>query len=631
MRPQTVLVLGFSLLVLIYSFGYLTWYSGTPLGRAPVLDEREILALAEQIAMGQLPAEPFYRAPLYPALLSIPLLFGSDPLGLPFLARLFNGVCHLISAFFAWRIASRLWQRREAQYLSAGLIGFNPVLLHFCGDALDITCAITVMLASVNLVLVAIDQQSKIYWRWWVAGVGLGIGVLLRPQLLPLLLALPVISAFIAIPHVGGAWRGCAGLLSGLGCLLIFGAVNYSIGREFNLLPWQGAYNFWAANGPDANGRYFEQRLPVHIVDPTANTARVESEMLYRQAQPGASTAPRAMSAYWQARTFQAIAEDPLRWLELVSSKAFFLLNNIEQYNNKTYEFHRLRSPLLRLNPLGWSVLLAFGIAGMVTHWQRPACRALAVLVIAYAAGTLLYFVSDRFRAPLVPLLALAGGGALVSARSTVARWRGIFIAVLFTAVSLLPVNPTLRTQTYIQDELALARAHSRLNEFDAAEVWAERALARAPRRTSVLALVCVARFNAWLYGPRDLLSPVLRESWRTACAASAKLSPTSNRILGYLDWRAGDSLAARQRWRGIVAAASEEQNEALAWLLLTGALRAEDQHTLELHRSGADARPLLVALAWQGDRDALGELTARHPKTRIAREFLALNRLFKN
>src|ERR1022692_4452670 len=50
-------------IALIYALGHLNWYLGTPLGRVPVLDERENIDLAGAVFGGTLPALPFYRAP----------------------------------------------------------------------------------------------------------------------------------------------------------------------------------------------------------------------------------------------------------------------------------------------------------------------------------------------------------------------------------------------------------------------------------------------------------------------------------------------------------------------------------------------------------------------------------------
>ncbi|HEY4988614.1 MAG TPA: hypothetical protein VII09_02350, partial [Opitutaceae bacterium] len=59
-----------AVLALLYALGHLNWYMGTPLGRVPVLDERENIDLANAIFNGALPAAPFYRAPGYALLLA---------------------------------------------------------------------------------------------------------------------------------------------------------------------------------------------------------------------------------------------------------------------------------------------------------------------------------------------------------------------------------------------------------------------------------------------------------------------------------------------------------------------------------------------------------------------------------
>ena len=68
---------------------------GDPLVRSPVLDAREIVDLALAIAQGELPREPFYRAPGYAWLLSLLLRAGVSEATLPTLAVLINAMLHL--------------------------------------------------------------------------------------------------------------------------------------------------------------------------------------------------------------------------------------------------------------------------------------------------------------------------------------------------------------------------------------------------------------------------------------------------------------------------------------------------------------------------------------------------------
>ena len=62
-----LLLLGLS----VYMLAYFLPHLDSPAGRFPVLDGAENMELARQMATGALPHVPFYRAMLYPALLSL--------------------------------------------------------------------------------------------------------------------------------------------------------------------------------------------------------------------------------------------------------------------------------------------------------------------------------------------------------------------------------------------------------------------------------------------------------------------------------------------------------------------------------------------------------------------------------
>ncbi|MSU46551.1 MAG: hypothetical protein EXS42_05375 [Lacunisphaera sp.] len=193
------------------------------------------------------------------------------------------------------------------------------------------------------------------------------------------------------------------------------GLWQWRVSGEFRLLPWQGAYNLWAANKPGANGRYYAQTMWFEAPARGAqeNPARRESLLLYQQAT--ADTGPLRIdpfNRYWRQRLFVEIRAHPAAWLKLELRKAYYMANNHEQYNNKTYSFHQARSPWLRFNPLGWGVLLLGGTLGIIALGRsRPPLRdAVLLLAGAVAAGLFLFYVSARFRLPLAALLCVLAG-----------------------------------------------------------------------------------------------------------------------------------------------------------------------------------------------------------------------------
>src|SRR5690606_32489802 len=139
------------LLVAAYATAHELWYSQTALGQSPALDGLENLQLAGQIARGELPVEPFYRAMLYPATLA---LVGGHWMLLGF-------ACHLANAYLAYRLARTIWRRQCAGLVAGALTGFNPVLLHYAFDPLDVTLSITLLLAGLNALFAAAGRHSS--------------------------------------------------------------------------------------------------------------------------------------------------------------------------------------------------------------------------------------------------------------------------------------------------------------------------------------------------------------------------------------------------------------------------------------------------------------------------------------
>ncbi|RFC41425.1 MAG: hypothetical protein DUW69_002704, partial [Verrucomicrobia bacterium] len=134
------------LVALAYASGHLGWYLTTPLGRVPVLDERENLALAESIFRGTLPAEPFYRASGYALVLASLRSLGVAAGALFSTALALGAVLHAVNAGLVALLARRWFGPVAA--LAAGLLcALNPVLVHYSTQALDAVPALTLFLA----------------------------------------------------------------------------------------------------------------------------------------------------------------------------------------------------------------------------------------------------------------------------------------------------------------------------------------------------------------------------------------------------------------------------------------------------------------------------------------------------
>ena len=614
--PVSAATLAFAFVgcLLAYVAGFQLWYGQTALGLVPGADDRELLALARQMAAGSLPPEAFYRAPGYPALLALALHLGLPDGALLGFARLLNSLCHLLTTALCFQISHRLWQRPAAAWLSAALIGFNPVLLHFAGDALDVTLAISLTMLGLRALIPPAGRPPALAQSafWW------GAATLCRPQLL-LLCALPPLLALAGKPRRMS--RLARASLPALALFALLGALNFKLAGDFRLLPWQGAYNLWSANKPGAHGRFFEQTLTIDSYDETANPARLESEALYRQEMPGSPADYATQSNYWRAKTFRAIAADPAAWLGLMAQKLRYLLAGEEQYNNKTYAFHKARSPWLRVNPIGWTLIFTLSMMALLLHAERAASRTLMLAIALIAAGVLLFYVSDRFRAPLVPVLAVAAGG-IVDWRRHLHRWRALVGGGAALAVACFPVGYD-PTQTVVQDQLMLASSANALGRYEEASRAIDAASLRAPERPATIALRCVIRFNLWLTaGTAD------ETGWASDCRRAATWSATARLRAAQADWRDGKRAAAVSVWRDLAASTGPLSPDALAGLRQADALDPDSADRFAALLS-ANNRLLLALEAARGDGSSAQRLKDLAGEEAAAREQAAVERLW--
>ncbi|HUR58387.1 MAG TPA: hypothetical protein VM029_11795 [Opitutaceae bacterium] len=547
-----------ALVALAYAGAHLAWYRHTPLGQVPVLDEQENLVFAENIARGAVPHEPFYRAPGYALMLAAVRVCGV-PIDRLFGAALMLGVVlHAVSATLAALITRTLFAAPAA--LAAGLLcALNPVFVHYATQALDGTAGLFFFLLGLWLVVPELVRTPAIppsWCRWVGASTAWAAATVTRPNYLLVWCALPVLAAWLAR---GGRTRAIIGSMAGAVVFVAIAGWQSRVSDVAGFLPWQGPYNLWAANQPGVHGRVYIQRhkLPASVGD--MNPARAESIYYYRQEVGRAPDDITALNRHWRGRFLDHIRQHPVVWLGLLTRKSYALLNNWEQYNNKTYAFHRDRSPWLRWNPICWGLLFVAGIAGfsrLATEHVRAAA-ALAIVVGLTALSILLFFVSARFRLPLAAVAAILAGGALGAPRFW-QRWprpRQIALAAgtaVAALISFSAFDGVRSRATFVEDHALLARAAMTTGEY--AEAWtaASAALELQPVHADAMRIAVSSYFNQLVQaGP---LSAAEEARWTEICTRFLSVLDREviplRAIAALALWREGKTSEAQSEWR---------------------------------------------------------------------------------
>jgi 4-amino-4-deoxy-L-arabinose transferase-like glycosyltransferase len=572
--------------ILLYLVACAVAYLDYPLALSPQLDAAENLRMAADFDTGNTYGEPFYRAPLYPYLLSL-----VHPVDLrPLFGMLFGFLCHLLNGALVYGIATRIWKAGPPALLAAGFYLLNPASIFFSFQVLDITAGTCLFLAGVFLLF-----RNPGDWRTALgAGFLFGLAVATRPHFLPVVVLAPAVFLLLKGGkrfHTTAAYGGIAAVL------LVIGLINVQRSGEFRMLPWQGAYNLWAANKPGANGLYFKQEIDLSGLGEISNPAREESRLLYGQAHPDEALpyAIDTMNAHWRSRFIGHVFENPLQVARLWAFKAYAVLNSWEQYNNVTFAFHKARLPLLRFNPLNWGLLLLAATLGALAlgREHRHGLLVMLLLVAGYASALVLYYASARFRLPMVPLLAVMAGGVIFQARNVISRRKGIATSLLL----LIPAGflafssfASVRdTDTFVQDRLLLANACAETERDSEAAELSLAVLEEHPERREAQRIYTVSYFNLRLIQSPGAAAFGSWEDQMRIVIQQPRTDPVQDVILGAYFWQWGDPGRAAGIWKDIAPLGGPAGILARACLAATG-IQADPAPEIQPLRAALEA-----------------------------------------
>lgn len=429
------------LLIAILSLGgllrvvFFRQFSGTPFSRHLLLDCSYYQQMAQAIADGHLIQErAFFLGPLYPyALGLLYTILGSHSWVAPaFQMALGLGTCALVYSLGA-RVAGRV----------AGLIAalacaaFKPALFY------EQTILMETALTFLCLALV-----SLVVWRgwsarpvWWLAiGALSGACALMRGNTL---LFLPAIALWLIVTrgkiagpqaahaliaraknsHAGIARANASSspagarplllrlVFLGAGALLVILPAtvhNLTVERGFVLISSNDGINLFIGNQPGASGCY-EPPPGVEMSSDMPGFGFVERATGKRPVTSAEA------SAYWRSRAFDAIRSDPWRAFALAARKAYHFWGSVELDQIFILGPMRTLMPALAWPLVSFRLIAPFALLGLFLILRRrdPRLFLLGGLILVYFCSLLPFFMTSRYRLPVVPLLAICAGLAV--------------------------------------------------------------------------------------------------------------------------------------------------------------------------------------------------------------------------
>jgi 4-amino-4-deoxy-L-arabinose transferase-like glycosyltransferase len=461
-----------SLAAFVLRLVYLLPLRGQALFDEPHRDSIEYVDRARGILAGDFWGSGvyFHSAPLYPYFLAL-IMGPTGATGL-WWVRVAQALLSGLTAGLLALIGRRLFGRAAGVATAVLAVLYAPFLF-YSGELLEITLTLFFL-----ALLAWILAREQLAGRHLVAGgLCLGLAALGKPNLLILAPVILVAIGFLRPLRRPATWPWRRGLLFVAGILVVvapFTLRNKLVGDDWVLISSNGGINLFIGNNPTANGGF---TVPTAMqYDLEASSRRVASEALGREAKPSEA------SRFWASRAWVFMSGRPGEALQLLVRKAGLLIGSYEIPNHfNIYFFRENFAPVLRW-PLVWYTLaLPFGVLGLAAGLRRDRrTRLAAACLLAIAATVLLFFVTSRYRLPmLVWLLPFAGYGlVLLVTVLRERRWRlvAFFLALLLVTGALMHL-PLVKGKDFHDDWETLAFYWGRQGDWDRAAFYNQQAL----------------------------------------------------------------------------------------------------------------------------------------------------------
>lgn len=390
-------------------------------------------------------AESFFVAPLYVYFLAAIFSLGGS-LETVRLAQIALGSTAVALIF----ITARTWFGATAGWLAAGLAVLVGLFTFY--EILILPAALDPFLVALTLACVSRAACRTNAWAFAAAGLASGLLVLNRPNAMVYAATLALWPLWLwwgrraeATPVLDIARRSL--LLPAALLLVLFanGARNAAASGEWVLVSSHGGLNFYIGNGPEADGTYV--RVP-GITPSIAGQARDAARLA--EAAEGRRLTAGEVSQHFIRRALAWMHENPAAAIRLWARKCALLFNHVNVPLNFSYAYYADESALLRSLAVGPWFLMPLGAVGLLLRGARRRDEgywAWAAFVPLYGLSVIAFFVSSRYRVPLLIPLCVAAGGALAWGVEQVQRrrWRvmaaPVACVVVLAVLALWPLN----------------------------------------------------------------------------------------------------------------------------------------------------------------------------------------------
>ncbi len=396
-RQELYFLLAVTAIHILFRLIYIWQYQGSEFWGYLTVDARYHYLWAQAIASGDFwGSEVFFRAPFYAYFLALlNLIFSGSILGMVIVQNAIG----IISFLLVYKLCKEVFGIRPAQI--ATVLYLFTFSFYFFESELLLDFLLVFFLPLFFLTIIKAEKSNRIIF-WLLAGLILGLAAATRPTVLVLALIIPLffLKPTSKLFNYKSWLKNNALLLAGIIIILLPIAVrNQIVGGQFTPLPTQGGINFYIGNHQGASG--WSAAMPDSLGG--AFWQYAECRQIAENAA-GQELNPSEVSNFWLKKGLEEMAENPGDALQLYLKKTALLFTNTEISNNRNIPQFKRQISISYILQISWWLLFPFGLVGIIAGLKNNyKAQLIAAFILFYSIAILLFFITSRFRLPLLP------------------------------------------------------------------------------------------------------------------------------------------------------------------------------------------------------------------------------------
>ncbi len=350
---------------------------------------------AAMIVFGESPTQAaFSGMPLFPYYLSCLFrICGGHWLAV----NVLNLILGSLNCVLIYLVAKKIFSQRCAQ-LAALLASTNFILIYYDWLMMPVTLLITLSLV---ILLALSGEEPRSFKDWLLLGFFIGIAALGDAKFL-------IFGALLLIYLLWTKRKGpviqiikmILPLTLGMG--LILGGVtlrNKIVSGEWIFITSQSGLSLYVGNNADASGAFENPGFirPSH-------TGQDEDQRIFVEKALGKKISASQVSDFYRREAVNFITQHPGEYLRLLGKKFILFVSDAEQSHDIDLILQRPIKLRLDWNP--YILIFPLALFGMTVSWKMNRETRFAILMVAgHFIYCLIYFVTTRQRAPILPIL----------------------------------------------------------------------------------------------------------------------------------------------------------------------------------------------------------------------------------